>query len=91
MEIRRQYSMDKRQAGVSFCAISAFLFASKYIAAAIYGSGMPSQGTDLFKLLLEYIGGWLPALGVLSLVTGIMYLLTAEKVFEKLKERSKRR
>jgi flagellar motor component MotA len=43
----------------------------------------------LFKLLLEYIGGWLPALGVISLVTGILYLLSAEKVFEKLKERSK--
>lgn len=48
---------------------------------------MASQSSDLFQLLLDCIGDCLPALGVLSLVTGILYLLSAENVFEKLKER----
>lgn len=81
--------MDKRRAGVSFCAIAAFLFASKTIAAAIYGSGMASQGPDLFGFMLESIGGLLSTLGVISLVTGILYLMSAEKVIQWLKKSGK--
>lgn len=70
--------MGKRFVGVFFCSIAAILFSSRYIAAAIYMSDMPSRGDTLFSSGLEYVGPELCILSFLSLVCGIGYLIWAE-------------
>jgi hypothetical protein len=71
--------MNKRGAGVAFCAIAAFLFSVRYIAAAIFGSGVNSWSSDLFNEMLKYVGGAFLTFSILSLITGIFYLIWAEK------------
>ena len=77
--------MDKRQAGVCFCAISAFLFGCHFLAAALYGSGSVNWSFGLFQYMLVCIGPLLPILGFLSLATGIIYLLAAEELLKKIR------
>ena len=48
--------MSKRGGGVAFIAIAAFLFSTKYISAAIFGSGVLSWSEDLFSAMLSYVG-----------------------------------
>lgn len=72
--------MNKRGVGVSFCFIAAFLFSVKYISAAIFGSGISSAlDSNLFNVMLEYIGNTPIVLSVISLGVGITYLVMAEK------------
>jgi len=73
------FLMNKRGAGVSFCFIAAFLFSVRYISAAIFGSGISSWSSELFNNMLNYIGDTPLILSVISLVTGIVYLVLAEK------------
>ena len=70
--------MNKRGAGVSFCGIAAFLFAARYIAAAIFGSGVSSWNTALFDAMLSYTGNTLVVLSLISLAVGVVYLVLAE-------------
>ena len=70
--------MNRRAAGVCFCAIAAVLFATRYITAAIFGSGVVSWDAGLFRAMLEYVGTPLLTLSILSLVVGIAYLVFSE-------------
>ena len=70
--------MSKRGAGVSFCGIAAFLFATRYITAAIFGSGVTSWNTGLFNAMLSYTGNTLVVLSLIALAVGIVYLVIAE-------------
>lgn len=70
--------MNKRGTGVAFIAIAAFLFISRYIAAAIFGNGVASWNEDLFSAMLEYVGSPLLTLSILSLILGVIYLGWAE-------------
>ena len=70
--------MNRRAAGVAFCAIAAFLFAVRYVVAAIFGSGVTSWGRELFGSLLTYTGNALTILSVIALVIGVVYLVVAE-------------
>ncbi len=70
--------MNKRGTGLGFCAIAAFLFASRYIAAAIFGSGLQSWSDSLFASMMYYVGNRLTVLSVVALLVGIGYLLMAE-------------
>jgi hypothetical protein len=70
--------LNRRTAGVVFCGIAAFLFAAKYLCAAIYGSGMITWNSELFGNLLTYVGSGLMVTSVISLIVGIIYLLIAE-------------
>ncbi len=70
--------MGRRATGLGFCGIAAFLFASRYISAAIYGSNQTSWNTDLFNGLLVYVGNSLLVLSILSLMVGIIYLVLGE-------------
>ena len=81
--------MDKRKTGVFFCAIAAFLFACQYVTAGLYSSGSTSWSFDSFQFALQCVGAWLPILGILSLATGIIYLLSAENAFKKIREQNK--
>ena len=71
--------MNKRGTGVAFCFIATMLFASRYIAAAIFGSGVTSWEKSLFNGMLEYVGSPLLILSAISLIAGIGYLVWAEK------------
>ncbi len=70
--------MNKRGTGISFIAIAALLFSSKYIAAAIFGSNVVSWDEELFKAMLSYIGNPLSTMSFWSLLIGIVYIGWAE-------------
>ncbi len=48
--------MNKRGTGAVFCLVAAILFAKRYIAAAIFISGVSSWDSALFKAGLQYVG-----------------------------------
>lgn len=66
--------MNKRGTGVMFIAISALLFATKYLAAAIFGSNVSSWDEELFQSMLSYIGSPLSTLSICALLIGIAYI-----------------
>jgi hypothetical protein len=70
--------MNRRAAGVVFIAIAAFLFASRYIAAAIFGSNLASWSRELFEAMLINVGDAPTQLAAISLAIGIVYLVWAE-------------
>lgn len=70
--------MGKRSVGAIFCLISAILFSSRYIAAAIFMSGISSWNSELFEAGLEYVGTPLFVLSLASLGVGLGYLVWAE-------------
>jgi hypothetical protein len=70
--------MNRRGTSVVFCFIAAFLFSTRYVAAAIFGSNVTSWNSDLFNAMLEYVGTPLVVASVISLIVGIAYLAWAE-------------
>ena len=69
-----------RQAvGLGFCAIAAFLFAARYICAAIWGSSVTSWSAELFRAIYGYVGSGLTIAAGVSLVVGIVYLVWGER------------
>ncbi len=70
--------MNKRGVGVIFCLISAILFSSRYIAAAIFMSRTQTWSMELFYAGLEYVGYPLLIVSIISLITGIIYLVLGE-------------
>ncbi len=80
--------MSKRGAGVAFCAISAFLFFSKYFfKVAIYAleNGSFMNGFDRSFLAINLTVNTFSALSVAALIVGIIYLIISE-VEEKKKQ-----
>lgn len=70
--------MGKRGVGAIFCLIAAILFSARYIAAAIFMSGVSSWDKALFTVGLEYVGSPLVTLSIVSFIIGIGYLVWAE-------------
>ncbi len=70
--------MNNKGVGAVFCLISAILFAARYIAVAIFISGVTSWDAEIFKAGLEYVGPVLPILAGVSLVAGIAFLVVGE-------------
>lgn len=66
--------MNKRGAGVIFIAIAAFLFASKYISAALFGSGVLSWDKSRFHAMLSYVGEPLSIFSIIALIIGVAYI-----------------
>ena len=48
--------MEKYISGAIFCMIAAILQSAKYIATAVYMSGLGTQSRELFQSGLEYVG-----------------------------------
>ena len=69
----------KQALGLGFCAIAAFLFAARYICAAIFGRNVTSWSEELFHNLYSYVGSGLTIAAGVSLVVGIAYLVWGEK------------
>jgi len=70
--------MGRRVVGLGFCFIAAFLYATRYISAAIFGSGVSSWDSTLFTSMLQYVGNSLTILSVIALIIGVIYLILAE-------------
>ena len=70
--------MTRRGVGFGFCAVAAFLFATRYVCAAIFGSGVKSWDAGLFHSMYGYVGSGLTTAAVVSLVVGIVYLVAGE-------------
>ncbi len=63
---------------MGFCAIAAFLFAARYVCAAIFGSGVSSWNAFLFRNMYGYVGSGLSVAAGISLLVGIVYLVWGE-------------
>jgi len=70
--------MTRRIVGLGFCAIAAFLFASRYVCAAIFGSGVKSWDAGLFRAMYSYVGSGLSVAAAVALFVGIAYLIWGE-------------
>lgn len=70
--------MNRRGAGVFFCLIAALFFCCWNLSAAMFMGGGASWSMDLFAAGLEYTGIFLPAISVVNLIVGVIYLILAE-------------
>ena len=70
--------MNKRGTGVTFIAIASFLFSTRYISAAIYGSSSSNWNDELFNAMLEFIGNPLSICAIFALLIGLAYIVWAE-------------
>lgn len=70
--------MTKRSTANTLLVIAALLFAARYLAAAIFGSGMVGWSAEIFNALLQYVGSGLHTAALVALVAGVAYLIWAE-------------
>jgi hypothetical protein len=72
--------MSRRAAGVTFCAIAAFLFGLRYVVAAqLFGGMHPGAiDTNTLDLYLSYAGTPLLTASTVALIAGIVFLIFAE-------------
>jgi hypothetical protein len=70
--------MSRRNTGVSFIAIAAFLFATRFVSAAIWGIGLNSWSADRFATFLSYVDQGLTLWSIVALVVGMVYLVWGE-------------
>ena len=72
--------MNRRGAGVVFCLIAALLYSTRFVSAAIWGSG-GAGGTwcsELFRAMYNNIGSGLTTASIISMLVGVAYLVWAE-------------
>ena len=67
--------MNHTGVGAIFCLIAAILISARYIAAAIFMSGVTSWDASLFAAGLEYEGPFLAVLAAVALIVGILFLV----------------
>jgi len=70
--------MTRRTTGTLLLVISAMLYSARFLAAAIFGSGMMGWSTENFQALLQYVGPDLTHWSLAALVFGVLYLIWAE-------------
>lgn len=70
--------MSRRATGALFIVAAALLYATRYLAAAIFGSALSSHNADLFNAMLQYTGQGLVIWCRVALLAGIFYLVWAE-------------
>lgn len=70
--------MSRRTTGTLFLAIAVLLHITRYLSAAIFGSSLTNWSSDLFNVMLQYIGPGLVRWSAAALVVGIGYLTWAE-------------
>ena len=75
---KEEGTVSRRATGVVFCFIAALLYATRYLAAAIFGSGVSTWNSELFGSMLDYVGSEPATLATLALVVGIAYLVWGE-------------
>ena len=78
MEKRRNDQNESTRCRRIFCLIAALFFCCWNLSAAMFMGGGASWSMDLFAAGLEYTGIFLPALSVVNLIVGVIYLILAE-------------
>jgi hypothetical protein len=64
--------------GLGLIAIAAFLFATRYVSAAIFGSNATSWDAELFHGFYRDIGSGLTTAAIVALIAGTAYLVWGE-------------
>lgn len=80
--------MSRRTTGTILLFISALLYATRHLSAAIFGSGISSWSQELFQAMLINVGKGPVTYSAISLIAGVGYLLWAE--VDAIRTRSKR-
>jgi len=70
--------MSRRTTGTLLLAISALLYAARYLSAAIFSAGLKGWSAELYQSMLQYVGKDLLIWSVIALFAGIIYLSWAE-------------
>lgn len=70
--------LNKRGTGIIFILIAALLYCTKFISAAIFGSGVVSWSSNLYNAMLSYVGNSLNKWSIIALAAGIFYLIWEE-------------
>lgn len=70
--------MSRRGAGAAFIGFAAFMFSTRFIAAALYSGGGPSWSSAFFASMLQYVDQGLTTASVVALLVGAAYLIWAE-------------
>ena len=70
--------MSRRITGIGLIFVSAFLYATRYLVAAVMGSSMINWDAGLFSAMLQYVGRGLVQWSLVSLVGGLIYMVWAE-------------
>ena len=70
--------MSRRTTGTVLLGISAFLYSTRYLSAAIFGSSLTTWNTKLFNAMLQSVGKELVTLSLIALIAGLAYLVLAE-------------
>ena len=79
--------MNHKGIGAVFCLISAILTSTRYLAAAIFMSGVSSWNSNLFSSGLAYVGSPLKIAAIIALVVGIAFL--GYGLYQDIKEKRK--
>ncbi|MFB4329279.1 hypothetical protein [Paenibacillus sp. CR_12] len=67
--------MNHKAMGMIFICISVFLYAVRYLAAAIFGSNLTSWSKEMFDSMLTYVGKGPLVLSWICLIVGILCFL----------------
>lgn len=70
--------MSRRITGVAFIGIGALLYATRFITAAIWGSGFSTWNKENFHALLGYVDQGLTNWSLAACIIGVIYLAWAE-------------
>ena len=70
--------MSRRITGIGLIFVSAFLYATRYLVAAVMGSSMINWDAGSFSAMLQYVGRGLVQWSLVSLVGGLIYMVWAE-------------
>ena len=70
--------MSRRTTGTLLILVSAVLYSTRYLAAAIFGSSLTTWSTELFNAMLRHVGPGLDVWSLIALVAGLSYLVWAE-------------
>jgi len=67
--------MNNKGVGAIFCLIAAILMSTRYIAAAVFMSGVGTWSAELFRNGLSYVGPIPVIAGAIALGVGIFFLI----------------
>lgn len=70
--------MSRRTSGTLLIVVAAFLYSTRYLSAAVFGSSLTNWSAELFAAMLQYVGRELIIWSVVALVAGLVYLIWAE-------------
>jgi hypothetical protein len=70
--------MPRRTTGTLLLGISALLYSTRYLSAAIFGSSLTTWNAKLFNAMLQSVGTELVTLSLIALIAGLAYLVWAE-------------